>query len=91
MSAEVQKRQPEYLYVPDIEDFPVYGAGATACSSLPVSRASRFINKKAPTGAGPGAAGKKLLVQHGNGIGNGFFVSFHTVFVYLELALFSVG
>ncbi len=26
MSAEVQKRQPEYLYVPDIEDFPVYGA-----------------------------------------------------------------
>ena len=26
MSAEVQKRQPEYSYVSNIEDFPVYGA-----------------------------------------------------------------
>ena len=26
MSAEVQKRQSEFSYVPDIEDFPVYGA-----------------------------------------------------------------
>lgn len=67
MSAEVQKRQPEYSYVPDIEDFPVYGA-CRCCRSwshgvqLPRFPGQAALSTKKPRQAqAPGRQGKSYL------------------------------